>query len=165
MRKLNKKGFTLVELLAVIAILALLMLLVTPNILMLFTEGKKNAFATQVQSVWKAAETKYINDSLTSSTPGPYCYVGTGLDGSFAEIKATNPKDLGIDNNKTLAYFVKFDSEGKIAQLIVTNGSYYYSSDTPSIDVDVDSDVKTVKSTDKFACDATTGVGTYTVGQ
>ena len=38
---MNKKGFTLAELLAVIAILALLIILVLPNIVSLFKESKR----------------------------------------------------------------------------------------------------------------------------
>lgn len=168
MKKLNKKGFTLVELLAVIAILAILMLLVTPNILRLFTEGKKNSFATQVQSVWKAAETKYISDALTNDSPGPYCYAGEKLnpDSTNKWATASNPATLNISDNKSLAYYVKFDSAGKISTLIVTNGTYYYSKsgeDVPSIDVDLDNDVHDYKDGDKFTCDAEAETGSYTV--
>lgn len=173
MKKLNKKGFTLVELLAVIAILAILMLLVTPNILRLFTEGKKNSFATQVQSVWKAAETKYISDALTNDSPGPYCYVGDNL-GAWATRNGekTDSSILNISDNKSLAYYVEFDKEGKISTLIVTNGTYYYSmpekdkdgkvTKTPSIDVDLKKDVHDYTDGDKFECSASTGSGKYT---
>lgn len=166
MKKLNKKGFTLVELLAVIAILAILMLLVTPNILRLFTEGKKNSFATQVQSVWKAAETKYISDALTNDSPGPYCYVGDNL-GTWAtrNDEKTDSSILNISDNKTLAYYVEFDKEGKISTLIVTNGTYYYSksgNDVPSIDVDLKKDVHDYTDGDKFECGTSTGSGKYT---
>ena len=40
MKKLNKKGFTLVELLAVIAILALLVIVAMPNVLEMFNACK-----------------------------------------------------------------------------------------------------------------------------
>ena len=179
MRKLNKKGFTLVELLAVIAILAVLMLLVTPSVLKLFTEGKQSAFVTQVQSVWKAAENQYVKDALTSTTPGPYCYAGSTLTNKentdntkFATATTTENNKLDITDNKSLAYFVKFDSNGKIEQIIVTDGSYYYNGKSEtnkplSIDIKYDSteansDVKKVKDGETFTCNATTGTGSYT---
>ena len=56
MKKMNKKGFTLVELLAVIAILAILILLVTPNILKMFNEGKESIFVQQAQRVMDASK-------------------------------------------------------------------------------------------------------------
>ncbi len=165
MRKLNKKGFTLVELLAVIAILAVLMLLVTPSVLKLFTEGKKSAFVTQVQSVWKAAENQYVKDALTSTKPGPYCYKGDNVKVGGS---ASTTNALTISDNKSLAYYVDFDDEGQITKLIVTDGTYYYAKygattgevgkGTPSIDVSAD-EVKDAKSTDTFEC------GTYTPGQ
>ena len=173
MKKLNKKGFTLVELLAVIAILAILMLLVTPNILRLFTEGRKNSFATQVQSVWKAAETKYISDALTNDSPGPYCYAGEKLNSDSTSKWATASGDatLNISDNKSLAYYVEFDKEGKISTLIVTNGTYYYSKPEkdkngneikPSIDIDLNNDVHEYTAGDKFNCGTSTGSGSYT---
>lgn len=160
MKKMNKKGFTLVELLAVIAILAILMLLVTPSVLKLFTEGKQNAFVTQVQSVWKAAENQYIKDAIGSSTPGPYCYAGKTLtdktsgSGKFATV--SNENKLDISDNSSLAYYVNFDATGKITNLIVTDGTYYYSKSSDlSIDV-ASSDVHEVGAKDTFTC------GTYT---
>ena len=59
---MNKKGFTLVELLAVIAILGVIMLLVLPNVLNTFTKGKVKAFQTQLESISKAASDQYGND-------------------------------------------------------------------------------------------------------
>ena len=47
----NKNGFTLAEILIVIALIGVIMLLVVPNITKTLNEGKKKAFATQVQKV------------------------------------------------------------------------------------------------------------------
>lgn len=162
MRKLNKKGFTLVELLAVIAILAVLMLLVTPSVLKLFTEGKKSVFVTQVQSVWKAAESQYVKDAILSTKPGPYCYKGENVKVG-SSVTTTNA--LTISDNKSIAYYVDFNDDGQITKLIVTDGTYYYAKygattgevgkGTPTIDVSTN-DVKEANSTDTFAC------GTYT---
>ena len=44
----NKNGFTLVELLAVIAILAILVIVAMPNVLGMFNEAKQNTFITEV---------------------------------------------------------------------------------------------------------------------
>ena len=41
---MNKKGFTLVELLAVIAILAILVIIALPNVLELYRTARKNTF-------------------------------------------------------------------------------------------------------------------------
>ena len=46
-----KKGFTLVELLTVIAIIAVISLLVLPNVISLYNRGAKNAMITQENEV------------------------------------------------------------------------------------------------------------------
>ena len=43
---MNKKGFTLVELLAVIAILAILVIIALPNVMEMFNSAKENSFKT-----------------------------------------------------------------------------------------------------------------------
>lgn len=113
MKSLNKEGFTLIELLAVIAILAILFMLVTPNILKMFTSGKKQAFVTQVQSVAKAAEAQYMSEAFTG-TPGPYC---SGTDGKKLDVSESG-----------LTYYVSFDTNGNISKLVVVDGNFAYES-------------------------------------
>jgi len=52
----NKKGFTLVELLAVIAILAILVIIALPNVMGMFNQAKKNSFTTEVKEIYKVAQ-------------------------------------------------------------------------------------------------------------
>ncbi len=100
MKKLNKRGFTLVELLAVIAILAILMLLVMPNVLGMFTRGREDAFVTEAQSLWKAAEQKYVTDSISGTTPGPYCK-NSGITTGCIEISGVS---------SSFKYYIDFDT-------------------------------------------------------
>ena len=65
MKKLNKKGFTLVELLAVIVILAVIMVITIPTVLGSMSGAKKEAFDTAV-----AAVNKYIADQVELCTFG-----------------------------------------------------------------------------------------------
>ena len=50
---MKKKGFTLVELLAVIAILEILTIITLPNIVSMFNEAKKNSFTTEIKELFK----------------------------------------------------------------------------------------------------------------
>ena len=58
----NNKGFTLVELLAVIAIMAILLIIALPNVLKMFNESKKKVFLTESKSVFKEAINQTIKD-------------------------------------------------------------------------------------------------------
>ena len=55
MKKLNKKGFTLVELLAVIVVLALLMVVATTSIGTALNNAKTKSLVTETQKVLKQA--------------------------------------------------------------------------------------------------------------
>ena len=57
---MNKKGFTLVELLAVIAILAILVIIALPNVLSMFNQAKEDTFATETKEMVKIAQQQYL---------------------------------------------------------------------------------------------------------
>ena len=67
MKKLNKKGFTLVELLAVIVILALLIIVVATTALPAMNNAKKSALNTYAKRVVEQAKTLYSTECLTSN--------------------------------------------------------------------------------------------------
>ena len=119
MKKLNKKGFTLVELLAVIAILAILMLLVTPNIINMFTSGRRDAFKVDAQSIWKNAETTYLNESVAGTAPKAFC---NQKKVSAATITATGCVEM-TGASSAMAYYVDF-KDGKINNFLVANSNY-----------------------------------------
>ena len=61
-----KKGFTLVELLAVIAILSILVIIAIPNVIDLYIKSKKEIFVTEVKNVYKKVEETYISSKLNN---------------------------------------------------------------------------------------------------
>ena len=65
--KLNKKGFTLVELLAVIVILAVIMLVAVTAVGPAITNSKRGAFFSTLSSVEDAAALYATTQGLTSS--------------------------------------------------------------------------------------------------
>ncbi len=103
---MNKKGFTLVELLAVIAILAILVIIAMPNVLEMFNKAKQDAFETEVKSHVKAVSNEFI-------TSGQLIY------SNVVEDAAKLPMD-----GKELDYYIELDSQGNIKKLNVTNGEY-----------------------------------------
>lgn len=124
---MKKKGFTLVELLAVIAILAILVIIALPNVLGMFNSAKKSTFITEVQSIFKQAQTDFVSDSITSTGPKIYCdtsnYTDDGADGKTANIVCTsNPIELTTAKN----YYVNMTSSGAITSIVVVDGSFVY---------------------------------------
>ena len=109
---LNRKGFTLIELLAVIAILAILIVLAVPNILNIFNDSKDRALKTQAQSIYKAAEQRYMQNSLNGKSILKYCNSGTDA--------GSNKLDL---EGAGVAYYVEFNNTGKIVKVQVKESS------------------------------------------
>ena len=60
----SKKGFTLVELLAVIVILAVIMVIATTQINNIIKKSRGEAFYESVQSVRKSVQTKCVTDGV-----------------------------------------------------------------------------------------------------
>ena len=111
---MNKRGFTLVELLAVIAILALLVIIALPNVLSMFNKAKKDTFLTEAKSIFKESTNKYISDNMHNSNEGNiYCK---------SETDSKNPLDMDIGNTY---YYIEKDSTGKTIKFVAWNSSGY----------------------------------------
>ena len=64
---MKKRGFTLVELLAVIAILAILVIIALPNVIKLFNSSKESTFITEAKRIYRGSEQAYVKDAFNSS--------------------------------------------------------------------------------------------------
>ncbi|MCI7332544.1 MAG: BspA family leucine-rich repeat surface protein [Mollicutes bacterium] len=106
----NKKGFTLVELLSVIAILAILVIIALPNVIRMFTDAKKNAFVTEVQVVYKETTKKFISESSKGN--------------KLSTVSSIDDTKLNM-TGEGLDYCVILDNQGKVKKLAVGNNSYY----------------------------------------
>lgn len=141
---MNKKGFTLVELLAVIAILAILVIIALPNVLGMFNNAKKSTFITEVQNIFKQAQTDFVQDSLTAAGEQTYCTTGNFSGTGDKNVQCTTEKALNLTTTKN--YYVHMTSAGAIDAIVVNDGSFVYvktGSDLKVTDIkDVDTDVK-----------------------
>ena len=70
MKNLNKKGFTLVELLSVIVILSVVVLIATNAVIPMMSGAKKQVLATEANKFITTAKTLYVNQKIT----GTKCY-------------------------------------------------------------------------------------------
>ena len=105
---MKHKGFTLVELLAVIAILALLVIIALPNVLKMFNQAKKDTFLTESKNIYKEISKKYISETMKGN--------------KINNISNTNNK-LDLESNN-LKYNVKLNNDGSIKEFEVSNGTY-----------------------------------------
>ena len=138
---MKKKGFTLVELLCVIAILAILVIIALPNILSMFNSAKKSSFETELKSVYTAAEERWINDTFSSSGTKIYAHCLSG----------TCSNELKLNGRDNLEYYIEFDTKGNIVKYYAKDGSYQYSYEGPGLKKDGISDVELTSTLDDFS--------------
>ena len=139
---MNKKGFTLVELLAVIAILAILVIIALPNVLKMFNDSKKNSFLTEAKTVYSEVSKKYISESMKGNK---LTYV-------------SSEDDTKLDmTGKSLKYCVLLNADGSVKSMKVSNGTWIAElSGNKKITDLKSSDLKDVPSGYKFECKAST---------
>ena len=146
---MNKKGFTLVELLAVIAILALLVLVAVPNVLGMFNNAKKDTFATETKDMVRIAQQQYLADfgkwnsyaidgskttdetlqfTECSSTTGPTTVVKKDKDGNA--VTGTNTSTyckISKDAGNLTNFIITFEpSKGDVKTIYSSDGTYEY---------------------------------------
>lgn len=114
---MKNKGFTLVELLAVIAILAILVIVAMPNVLGMFNQAKVNSFVTEVQKIMDTATTTFTKDALLNSGKTVYY--------SSTENATLDTKKLDMSGNEK-NYFIEMDRNGKFKRVVVFDSNYCY---------------------------------------
>ena len=107
----NNKGFTLVELLAVIAIMAILLIIALPNVLKMFNESKKKVFLTESKSVFKEA----INQTIKDRNFSDVIYCKSMND-------EVNPLHM---SGRELYYYIKANVNDKTGTVIVWDNERY----------------------------------------
>lgn len=126
MKKFNltKKGFTLVELLAVIVVLAVIMLLAVNAVIPQMNKARKNAFVTEAQT--------YINGAETYFT---YQQMGAGAVGSTKCVTIADLHDGIVEEKEGYSGVVIVDDLSSATAtptytIYLTNGTYYISNTT-----------------------------------
>ena len=115
---MKNKGFTLVELLAVIAILAILIIIALPNILEMFNKAKEDTFITEARSVMRAAQQEFI-------TNGGQDLVYSNSSGSSCD----EAIDMKMSGTSELRYLVVFNTNGDVTFLAVWDNDYGFQID------------------------------------
>ena len=130
---MKKKGFTLVELLAVIAILAILVIVAMPNVLGMFNQAKANTFVTEVQKYMDTAKTSFMTEAMQSG----------GQEVIFSSEVATGEvfagkKELAMDGAEK-TYVIWFDRNGNFDRVVIYDDNFCYDSKKAGITAASDS--------------------------
>ena len=122
---MNKKGFTLVELLAVIAILAILVIMAVPNVINLFNEAKASTFVSQAQSLYKSVEEQVVANQMKNASSGSYVFCS-----------GDSASSISLSGSSNVHYYVTY-SAGKVTSFFVEDGSYVLYLDATKANNDV----------------------------
>lgn len=126
MNKLNKKGFTLIEMLVVIAIIAILVAIIVPTVANSTMKAKGAADAANVRSMAATAAIEIMNGSGTaaSGTTMPSKVFGTDISIIFAEsgskiiaqynggATANSKVDVPANNADLIPFFAEIAEKG-----------------------------------------------------
>ncbi len=116
----KKNGFTLVEIVIVIALLGLMMLLVVTNVVDRVANAKKNMFYNDVVNLFSNATSNYITRlSEGGVIPNYFCH------GSNA-CETNNEVRMDVDSSENLQYFISVDNTGHILYIYVQNEDFAY---------------------------------------
>lgn len=125
MKNLNRKGFTLVELLSVIVILSVIVLIATNAVVPMADSAKKQVLAMEANTLVKAAQTLYVQESSSSSK----CYTYDELINS-----GLIEKD---DDSYTGSISITVGEDGNYSYKIwLSNGQYMINGVTPDVTSD-----------------------------
>ncbi len=118
-RKENQKGFTLVELVIVMAILAILAAIAVPRFGASLTTAKEQAHNANVMMLEKAAELAVLNGDIVSGDDA--AAIQTALEGKYIDQYPEMPLPSDHDDYKaSYSVTISIDSGDVTNQLIVT---------------------------------------------
>ena len=111
---MNKKGFTLMELLSVIAILAIIVVFTVPRVIGMYEKSQINVFKNEAEGYYKAVHAEILSQSLINRTQK--------VTKEYSSFTTSSSDKIDLEG-KSLIYCVKV-SENNITDLAVSDGVY-----------------------------------------
>jgi prepilin-type N-terminal cleavage/methylation domain-containing protein/uncharacterized repeat protein (TIGR02543 family) len=109
---MKRKGFTLIEMMAVIAILGILVLLVTPNVLKSFRDSKKVAFIDEAKILYTQATDTFVLDKTK------------GRRITYFSNDGEEKEELDIKNDEGLKYTIVLNKKGDVESFLLKNTEF-----------------------------------------
>ena len=107
MKKLNRKGFTLVELLVVLVILVVIMSIAIPSVTSSIERSKQKQYDSKVELVMSAAEIYIDRHKNSVGTNGIVTIIDLVDDGLITKEQAKNP----FDESRTICGYYSYSSK------------------------------------------------------
>ncbi len=92
----NKIGFTLIELLAIIVLIGLIALVITPKIKETLTKQEMKSFETGVEGIIKAVKQDIVNNSSFNSSTSNYRAYSYGADGLYLTVSGNQAVESSV---------------------------------------------------------------------
>lgn len=112
---MEKKGFTLIEVLAVVAILAVLIIIVIPNILQIYRDTRKNSFVTELKEIYKTAKQQWVSNALKEPR-----------EESYARCSECSIRKLDLQGRQSIDYYIKLNDKGEVIYYCATDSNHQY---------------------------------------
>ena len=116
---MNKKGFTLIELIAVVVIMAIIALIATPNIVNMMDKGKKEDYIADAKEIITKATYMYKQEKYRTDVS--IFQGGTTI--KLRDIKGiddyTDPYGFTYDKDKSTVKFEEPNTTGELAERVV----------------------------------------------
>jgi type IV pilus assembly protein PilA len=113
---MNRKGFTLIEILAVVAILAILAITLLPNVLSVFNTSKRSTFRNEILAIYTKAQSQYVMDTSKKKTVVAYA----NIDGYDCA------NELDLNGRDSINYYIEYDENGNIVRFIAYDEDFQY---------------------------------------
>lgn len=109
----NKKGFSLIEVLVVLALIGIILLLVVPNVMGIFKDSRETLFQDEVINIYKSAYTTYIYRSSQGDHTKRFCVDKNGESNS-----------IDLESKDNLYYDITLNQYGEVLDMKVSNESF-----------------------------------------
>jgi prepilin-type N-terminal cleavage/methylation domain-containing protein len=122
----NKKGFTLIELIVVLAVLAIIMAIAVPSFGGVREDARLDSDMATLASIAKLAEFEYVRQDVDSKENKALAdpAIGGVISNNFSEGELFQSKDL--KGKKADVVEVSFNEKGKVTTISVDTVDYTY---------------------------------------